>query len=98
MAAEKDIRQIREIIQARLASYPVRIFLFGSQATGRARSASDVDVAILSVIDLPAGLLSQVREDLEQSNVLYKVDVVDISKTDEAFRQRVLSEGVEWGD
>jgi hypothetical protein len=26
------------------------------------------------------------------------VDLVDIAKTDEAFRQRVLSEGVEWVD
>jgi predicted nucleotidyltransferase len=98
MAAEQDIQQVRKIIQARLAQYPVRIFLFGSHATGQARSTSDVDVAVLPEIDLPAGLLSQVREDLEESNVLYTVDLVDIAKTDEAFRQRVLSEGVEWVD
>ncbi len=98
MVADQDIQKIREIIQARLAKYPVRIFLFGSHATGLARSTSDIDVAVLSQIELPAGLLSQVREDFEESNVLYNVDLVDISKTDEAFRQRVLSEGVEWID
>jgi len=98
MTAEQDIQQIRKIIQVRLAQYPVRIFLFGSHATGQARSSSDVDVAVLPETDLPAGLLSKVREDFEKSNVLYHVDLVDISKTDKAFRQRVLSEGVEWTD
>lgn len=98
MAAEQDIQEIREIIQARLAQYPVRIFLFGSHATGQAHSTSDVDVAVLPEINLPIDLLSQVREDFEESNVLYNVDLVDISKTDEAFRQRVLSEGLEWID
>jgi predicted nucleotidyltransferase len=98
MAAEQDIQEIREIIQARLAQYPVRIFLFGSHATGQAHSTSDVDVAVLPEVDLPTGLLSHVRDAFEKSNVLYNVDLVDISKTDEAFRQRVLSEGLEWID
>ena len=98
MASDKDIQQIRQIIQGRLVKYPVRLFLFGSHATGRARSASDVDIAVLPERELPLDLLSQVREDLEQSNVLYKVDLVDISRTDEVFRQRVFAEGVEWVD
>lgn len=98
MASDHDIQQIRQIIHGRLAKYPVRIFLFGSHATGQARPASDVDVAVLPEIELPSGLLSEVREDLEQSNILYNVDLVDISKTDEVFRQRVLAEGVEWID
>ena len=98
MASDKDIQQIRQIIQGRLAKYPVRLFLFGSHATGRARYASDVDIAVLPERELPLDLLSQVREDLEQSNVLYKVDLVDISRTDEVFRQRVFAEGVEWVD
>jgi hypothetical protein len=96
MASEQDIEQIKMIVYKRLAEHPVRIFLFGSHATGRARSSSDVDIAVLPETELPTGLLSQVREDLEMSNVLYNVDLVDISKTDEAFRQRVLAEGVEW--
>ena len=98
MASGRDLQQVRMIILNRLAKYPVRIFLFGSHATGRACAASDIDVAVLPEIDLPSGLLSQVREELEESNVPYKVDFVDISKTDEVFRQRVLSEGVEWND
>ena len=98
MASDKDIQQIRQIIQGRLAKYPVRLFLFGSHATGRAHSASDVDIAVLPERELPLDLLSQVREDLEQSNVLYKVDLVDISRTDEVFRQRVFAVGVEWVD
>lgn len=60
MASEQDIQQIRKIVHGRLAQYPVRIFLFGSHATGQVRSTSNVDVAVLPGSDLPVGLLSLV--------------------------------------
>jgi predicted nucleotidyltransferase len=96
MDSAQDLKEVKKIVLAALTKYPMRIFLFGSHATGRAGLASDIDVAILPEADLPAGLMSQIREELEQSNVPYQVDLVDISTTDEAFRQRVLQEGLEW--
>lgn len=96
LASETDLQQVKEIVLSRLAGHPVRILLYGSHATGRAVASSDIDVAVLPAADLPLGLLSQVRSDLEESCVPYKVDLVDLSRTDTAFRQRVLSEGIEW--
>ena len=45
---------------------------------------------------LPAGLLSEIREALEESLVLYPVDLVDLSDATPQFRERVLQEGVLW--
>ena len=58
MTAQQDISQVRKIIQDQLANYQVRIFLFGSHATGKACSTSDIDVAVFPGEELPAGLLS----------------------------------------
>lgn len=96
MASEQDLSKIRQIIMAALGEYPVQVFLFGSHAAGHAVRASDIDVAVLPQEPLPAGLLSRIREEIENSNVPYPVDLVDLSQTDAPFRQRVLKEGIPW--
>ncbi len=79
-----------------LKGHRAKVWLFGSQATGQARRYSDIDVAILPLEPLPALTFSNIREALEESNILRTVDVVDLSDADEALRQRVLKEGVLW--
>lgn len=96
MASEQDLQQVRQIILEKLGKHSAQVFLFGSQATGRAVGASDIDVAVLPKDELPVGLLSLVREALEQSNIPFRVDLVDLSKADESFRQRVMREGIQW--
>lgn len=98
MASEQDLQKIRQIIMANLRGYPVRVYLFGSHASGRAVRTSDIDVAVSPDGTLPAGLLSRIREEIDNSNVPYKVDLIDLSQTEEAFRQRVLKEGIPWTD
>jgi hypothetical protein len=55
-------------------------------------------VAILPSQPLPVGLLSEIREALEESTVIYRVEVVDLSEVSQAFQDRVLEEGVLWTD
>lgn len=98
MASQHDLQVVRQIVLTGLQEYPVEVLLFGSHATGRAGRTSDIDVAILPQEKLPVGLLSQLREQLESSNVPYRVDLVDLTETDETFRQRVLLEGILWND
>ena len=101
-----DLAETRRIILEHLSDYlshnlsvgSVRVYLFGSHAKKTAHRTSDIDVAILPESPLPAGLLSDVREALEQSNILYHVDLVDLFNADAVFRQKVLDEGVLWSD
>ena len=46
--------------------------------------------------ELPVGTLTLIREALEESCVIYTVDLVDLRDTDEAFRARVVAEGIAW--
>ena len=79
-----------------LEGRPARVYLFGSRATGRARRASDIDVAVWPLTDLPEGTLSAIREALVETTIPYTVDLVNLRDADAAFRARVMAEGVLW--
>jgi predicted nucleotidyltransferase len=85
MASQQDLQKVRQIVLAGLHAYPVKVLLFGSHATGRATRTSDIDVAVLPQHELPVGLLSQLREELEKSNVPYRVDLVDLPERTKTF-------------
>ena len=91
-----DLAETRRIVLAHLAGYKVRVYLFGSHAKHTAHRTSDIDVALSPERPLPAGLLSDIREALEKSNILYHVDIVDLSLVETGFREKVLNEGVLW--
>jgi predicted nucleotidyltransferase len=92
----RDLESVRQIILNALRGYRAKVWLFGSQATGRARLHSDIDVAILPLEPLPNLTFFNIRDALEESDVIRTVDVVDLSETDESFRLRVEKEGIQW--
>ena len=91
-----DLQEVRRIVNAGLRGHPARVYLFGSWAKGCPSRTSDIDVAVLPLAPLPEGLLSEIRETLEDSLVVYPVDLVDLSEAPLGFRDRVLREGVLW--
>jgi len=93
-----DLDEVRRIICSGLRGYRARLYLYGSWAAGTEARASDIDVAILPMDSIPRDLLAELREDLEQSNVIYPVDLVDLSECSEDFRKRVLREGILWSE
>lgn len=91
-----DFKTVRKIVLGHLRSRAATVYLFGSHATGKARQHSDIDIAILPLHPLSPMILTKIREELEESDVVRNVDVVDLSETDGAFRQRIEKEGVIW--
>ncbi len=96
--AASDLEEVRRLVTAGLRGYRTQIFLFGSWATGNASRASDIDVAVLPLEPMPRDVLSNIREALEDSLVIYPVELVDLSEATEDFRQRIVREGVPWND
>ena len=92
------IQEVRQIVLQGLKGYQVEVYLFGSRATGQAGAASDIDVAVNPLKTLPIGLLSRIRQELEESNVPYRVDLVDLSRLGSEWRERVRAEGIRWSD
>ncbi len=92
------VEQVREMVLAKLAGLQVKVYLFGSRATGKACETADIDVAIEPFEALPIGLLSDIREQLEESNIPFPVDLVDLSSASEKLAAMVRQEGILWKD
>ena len=95
-APTHDLETTRKIVLKHLEGYRAKVYLFGSRATGRAHRFSDIDIAVLPLEPVPGRVFAEARADLEESNILYSVDLVNLSETDAKFRERVLKEGVLW--
>lgn len=89
---EKD----RQALKAALGKFPeVRhAWVFGSRATGKARRASDIDLAIEAPGLSPARWRA-LQEALEQLPVIYKLDVVRLDVLrDRDLKHAILSQRV----
>lgn len=93
-----DLKATRQIVLNGLKHYHAKIYLFGSQATGKFRPTSDIDVAVLPLETIPRIVFVSIREALEESNIVRHVDLIDLSETDERFQARVLQEGIAWNE
>lgn len=72
------------------------VLLFGSRADGTAHRRSDFDLAYLPREGFDPLSETRLREAIEESAVIYAVDLVDLSVVEDGFREKVLREGVVW--
>jgi predicted nucleotidyltransferase len=84
----KFISLIKSIITKHL--FQAEIFIFGSRAKGTNKEFSDIDIAIKSP-NLDFTILANIKFDLEESDLPYKVDVVNYDELEE----HILSQAVE---
>jgi len=94
--AAATLDRVRAIVRRALDDRAVRVYLYGSWASGTQRRASDIDIALDAPRPLPPRTLARLRDALEESTVPYRVEVVDLGETDTAFRERVRREGILW--
>lgn len=76
----------------------VKIILYGSRARGDYYPSSDIDIGILYKDKSIKNKIILLRDKLEESNIPYKVDIVDLSESTEEFVDKVLKEGIIWKD
>jgi predicted nucleotidyltransferase len=83
---------VRAILRQHLPRQEVRAF--GSRAGGTPKPFSDLDLLVLT--DEPLELRSRVllEEAFSESDLPFKVDLVDWSTTDASFRERLLAGSV----
>lgn len=92
------LAEVRRIVLEIIGSGNANVYLFGSWVRGEATRTSDIDIAIDSHEALPRGTLARLREWSEESHVPYRIDIIDLRRTDPEFRRRVLVEGIPWND
>ncbi|MDK2825235.1 hypothetical protein SAMN04488589_2136 [Methanolobus vulcani] len=93
---ETSIQKVKAAVLQAFENEDVKIFLFGSRAKGNAHSTSDIDIGILPSGFFDRKKLTALRAELEEMNIPYTVDLVDLSTVSEDFRQQVLNEGEVW--
>ena len=69
-----------------------RVWVFGSRATGRARPYSDLDSAIDAGRPLSLDETGALAEAFSDSDLPYRVDIVDWHTTGDAFRRLVVAD------
>ena len=83
--SEADWPISRNILRAHVPDCTV--WAFGSRATGRAKPYSDLDLAISGGKPLGIDLIAQLAEAFGESDLPYKVDIVDWTTASEAFKK-----------
>ncbi len=88
--ARLDIRAehweiVRAILRRRVPGHEV--WAFGSRARQTAKPHSDLDLAVITAQPLPLAVGAALAEDFSESDLPWRVDVVDWATTSEPFRR-----------
>jgi len=73
-----------------------KVWAFGSRVTWTAKTYSDLDLVILGDEPLDLGVLASLKEDFSESDLPWKVDVVDWASTSDSFRKIIKKNKVEF--
>lgn len=83
-------RQVQTILKQHLPQ--VQAWVFGSRATGRARPFSDLDILLTLPTTLSWDQRAQLRDAFENSDLPFKVDVVEADRLEGPTAERVRRE------
>ena len=76
---------VRDVLRRHVSDR--KVLAFGSRVTWTAKHYSDLDLAVLGDEPLPLDLTSALAESFDDSDLPFKVDVVDWASTSESFRE-----------
>lgn len=95
-ARQRAIEELRRMVLAALGDHDAEVWLFGSCARDQTRQHSDIDIAILPRDDLPSEFFVRLAADIDDSDIVYDVDLVDLRRADPALLEEVRCEGTPW--
>lgn len=81
---------VRTILHEHVPQYDV--WVFGSRILGTARRFSDLDLVIVTEQPLEFTLLGRIRDAFSESDLPFKVDVLDWSALSEQFRKIIRAQ------
>ena len=81
----EELATIQAILAEHGAGFEVRVF--GSRITDRRKPYSDLDLAIVGDGALPGGRIDALREAFQESDLTFRVDVLDYWAVSDEFRE-----------
>lgn len=79
---------VRSLLKKHLPSN-IKVWVFGSRATGNIKNTSDLDLALEDDKAIDNEVLIDLKEAFEYSDLPYKVDLIDMHKISETFKNIV---------
>ena len=88
--SENSLNMVKEILNKTVPNCEIRAF--GSRINGTNRKYSDLDLAIIGEKKLGISMLGNVKETFMESELPFRVDVLDYNAVSENFRKVIDSE------
>ena len=76
-----------KILKSILKKYSYRFYIYGSRAKGKSRKYSDLDLCYREKI--PTKIILDIREELEESDIPFRVDLVYWNDMPESFQKLI---------
>ena len=94
----KYIAELKKIILDDLQNENVKIILYGSRARGDNHYTADVDIGFIPREKFNTIKITLLREKLENSNIPYKVDIVNLNTVSADFKNEIMKDAIVWKD
>jgi len=78
-----------------LPNQSMKVWIFGSRATGKNKPFSDIDLLLESTPAIHHSQAAQMADDLEESNLPFKVDLVPLEQLYPPYAPQIHREKVE---
>jgi predicted nucleotidyltransferase len=92
--SQHDLDVVIKILRTHLPVTDYDIYFFGSRVNGTSTEKSDLDVLIKGKKLAPLEKIALINEAMENSNLTFKVDVLDFHACDPVIAKRLLQEAV----
>ncbi len=95
---KKTEKELKRVILDFFREDKIKVVLFGSRARESNYISSDVDIGIIPMEELDFKRIALLNERIEELNIPYKIEIVNLSETSCDFRDKVLKEAIIWKD
>lgn len=94
---DHQIQIVRAILK-KILPLESKVWVFGSRAKGKIKPFSDLDLAI-DCLEKPLSIeiMADLREAFDESNLPYKVDIVDMNSTTPEFLEAIHADRIVLG-
>ena len=76
-----------ELLKRILKKYPYNFYAYGSRVTGKNRKYSDLDLCYKE--EIPTKIILDIKEELEESDIPFRVDLVYWDDMPEGFQKLI---------
>lgn len=91
--SEKNLKIVLDILKQFVPSCEVRVF--GSRYKGNAKKYSDLDLVIVGSEKINWEIISDIKEAFQESDLTFRVDVIDWNDIEDYFREIIIKSGYE---